>query len=53
MTIDIKDFYLNTSMNIFEYMELKLSNLPEGFVDQYKLEPKADKNDQVYVEVRK
>ena len=32
MTIDIKGFYLNTSMDQFEYMKLKLSNLPEDFV---------------------
>ncbi len=29
MTIDIKDFYLNTLMDQFEYMKLKLSDLPK------------------------
>ena len=28
MTIDIKDFYLNTPMNQFEYTKLYLGNLP-------------------------
>ena len=36
MTIDIKDFYLNTPMDRFEYMKLKLSDLPEDFVTLYK-----------------
>ena len=50
MTIDIKYFYLNTPMDQFEYMKLKLNNLPEDFVDRYQLKPKADKSGQVYVE---
>ena len=53
MTIDIKNFYLNTPMERFEYMRLKLSNLPEDFVKRYNLEPKADKNGQVYVDIRR
>ena len=51
MTIDIKNFYLNTPMERFEYMRLKLSDVPEDFVEQYNLEPKAEKNGQVYVEI--
>ena len=53
LTIDIKNFYLNTPMERFEYMRLKLSDLPEDFVERYNLEPKADKNGQVYVEIRR
>ena len=40
MTIDIKYFYLNTPMSRYEYMRLKLSNLPEYFVQQYDLASK-------------
>ena len=43
MTINIKDFYLNTSMDRFEYMKLKLSDLPEDFVKLYNLASKVDK----------
>ena len=32
MTIDIKYFYLNTLMELFQYMKLKLSDLPEDFI---------------------
>ena len=45
MTIDIKNFYLNTPMERFEYMRLKLSNLPDDFVERYNLEPKEEKTD--------
>ena len=40
MTIDIKDFYLNTLMARSEFMRLILSNLPESVVQQYNLEAK-------------
>ncbi len=30
MTIDIKDFYLNTPMVCPEYMRLKLSDIPDN-----------------------
>ena len=33
LTIDIKNFYLNTPMKRFEYMRLKLSDLPEDFLN--------------------
>ena len=32
MSIDIKDFYLNTPMPRYEYMRLKLGNLPDGVI---------------------
>ena len=53
MTIDIKDFYLNTPMDRFEYMKLKLSDLPEDFVKLYNLASKVDKNGFVYLEIRR
>ena len=34
MTIDIKDFYLNTLMARSKYMRLKLSDLPKSMVQQ-------------------
>ena len=53
MTIDIKNFYLNTPMKRFEYMRLKLNDLPEYFVERYNLKPKSDNNRQIYVEIRR
>ena len=37
MTIDIKNFYLKTPMGRFEYMQLKLSDLPDDIVKHYNL----------------
>ena len=34
MTIDIKDFYLNTPIARSKYMRLKLSDLPKSVVQQ-------------------
>ena len=41
ITIDIKDFYLNTPMAWSEYMRLKLSNLPENVISHNNLEEKV------------
>ncbi len=35
MTMDIKKFYLNTPMARYEYMRLKLSNLPDNVIEHY------------------
>ena len=34
-------------------MRLKLSDLPEYFVERYNLKPKSDKNGQIYVKIRR
>ncbi len=52
-TFDIKDFYLNTSMEQSEYMQLKLSNLPQEFVDLYDLTKIAEDNRYVHIKVQK
>jgi hypothetical protein len=33
MTMDIKDFYLNTPMAQYKYMQLKLSNMPTNVME--------------------
>ena len=53
MTIDIKDFYLNTPMARYEYMRLKLSDLPEDIVEHYRLAEKVATDGYVYVEIRR
>eukprot|EP00804_Cyclotella_cryptica_P006175 CCRYP_015258-RB/>CCRYP_015258-RB protein AED:0.28 eAED:0.28 QI:0/0/0/1/1/1/3/0/731 len=37
MTIDIKDFYLNTPMACPEFMRLKLSDMPNDIIEHYAL----------------
>ncbi len=53
MSIDIKDFYLNTSMPHYKYMQLKLSNLPADFVEQNGLAAKVNADGYVYVKIRR
>jgi hypothetical protein len=52
-TFDIKDFYLNTPMEQPEYMRLKLSDLPQDFVNLYNLTKIAEDNQYVYIKVQK
>ena len=40
-------------MEQFEYMKLKLSNLPKDFIKEYDLTPKVDQNGYVSVEIRR
>ena len=52
MCIDLKDFYLGTPMNRYEYMWIKMSDIPQDIIDQYGLNKKAV-NGKVLVEIRK
>ena len=53
MTLDIKNFYLNTPMERYEYMRIKIIDIPEDVVAEYNLQEKATKDGYVYIEVRK
>ena len=50
MSINIKDFYLNTPMPRYDYMRFKLSNLPDNMIRQYNLREKLTKYGYVYTE---
>ena len=52
MTIDIKDFYLNTPMEEYEYMRIPVSIIPDDIIKQYNLRPLIH-NRVVYVEIQK
>ena len=39
-TLDIKNFYLNTPMEGFEYMRLKMEDIPENVIEKYGLNAK-------------
>ena len=51
-TIDIKNFYLNTPMERFEYMRLKMEDIPENVIEKYELKAKEE-DGEGYVETRK
>ncbi len=53
MTMDIKDFYLNTPMARYEYMRLRLADMPDNDVKHYKLRKLATPDDAIYCEIRK
>ena len=53
MTIDIKDFYLNTPMDQPEFMRLKMANIPKEFIDLYNFRPLATPDEYIYVQVQK
>ena len=53
MTIDIKDFYLNTPMARYKYMRLKLCDIPEDVTKHYNLATKVKNDGYVYIEIRR
>ena len=53
MTIDIKDICLNNPMARYEYMRLKLCNIPEDVARRCNLEKKVKGDGYVYIEIRR
>ncbi len=53
MMMDIKDFYLNTPMARYEYMRLKLSDMPDDIIEHYNLQAITMANGFLYCEIRK
>ncbi len=51
--VDIKDFYLNTPMTCFEYMQIKISNIPKEIIDEYNLREIVTEDGYVYCKIRK
>ena len=35
--LDVKDFYLNTPMKQYEYMRIKITDIPEEVIERYRL----------------
>ena len=52
MSIDIKDFYLNTPMEQYEYMWIPVKYIPANIMQQYQLTPLIH-NNMIMVEIRK
>ena len=53
MTADISNFYLNTPLERPEYIRLKLDDIPDEIIDQYKLRDKVTPEGFIYMEVNK
>ncbi len=51
-TMDVKNFYLCMPMSRYEYMRLKLSDMPKDVIAHYKLLDIATPDGYVYCEIR-
>ena len=47
--LDLKCFYLNTLIEIPEYMRMKLSTFPDDVIEHYKFKRKVDAKGFIYV----
>jgi hypothetical protein len=52
MCLDVKNFYLGTPMESFEYMRIPITLIPQVITDQYKLLPLVS-DGHVYIQVQK
>jgi len=52
MMVDIKNFYLNTPLDRYEYMRILLALILQHMIDQYDLASRA-KGGLVYCEIQK
>ena len=52
-SFDVKNFYLNTPMECFEYMKIPLAHIPDEITSEYVLKNKVHSNGTVYIEIRK
>ena len=52
-TIDIAHFYLETPLDVFEYLRMHISLIPQEIIDEYGLADLVDANGFVYVQVEK
>ena len=50
-TMDLKDFYLNTPMELPEYIRIKMSDIPEDIIQQYMLQDIAKADGYVYCQI--
>jgi hypothetical protein len=52
MTMDISNFYLMTPLHGPEFIWIKLSDIPDEVVEEYKLKEKATKNGSIYIRAK-
>ena len=53
MTLDIFFLNLNTPLARYEYLRLKVSNLPKDVIEKYGVKDKKTREGYIYVEIRK
>ena len=53
MTMDISNFYLMTPLPRHEFIRIKLNDIPEEVIIEYKLKEKATKNGSIYIRAKR
>ena len=53
MTADIKKFYINMPMELYEYAHIKASLIPDSFMTEHELWDKVEPNGYLYMESMK
>jgi hypothetical protein len=53
MTIDLKDFYINTPNSQFKYFRMKLELFPQDVINEYGLQNKIDSDSNVFCKVNR
>jgi hypothetical protein len=51
MMLDVKNFYLNMLMVRYKYVRIKIEDIPEEIIVEYKLHDKESSDGHVYVEI--
>ena len=52
MTMDVTNFYLMTPLHRPEFIHMKLSNIPDEVIKEYKLREKATKDGSAYIKAK-
>ena len=53
MTMDISNLYLMTPLERPKYIHMKMDDIPDEIIEEYKLHSKADKNNTIYLKATK
>lgn len=51
--VDVKNFYLNTPMDRYEYVRIPIALVPQEVINEYNLTALTDSQGNIYLEVRK
>ena len=53
MTINISNMYLNTPLQVYQYMQFNINMIPQEVIDLYDLQNKVTSDRWVYCEIHK
>jgi hypothetical protein len=53
MTMDISNFYLMTPLHCANFIQIKISDIPDEVIREYKLREKATKNRSIYIRAKR